>query len=96
MALFFKEKSLRRTFLFNCGLVFIGHYYVDPNHGCPFDALRVFCNFTAGGLTCVSPVQSKVRGFHSLSIFFDDSKTHKQCCQFSDFLDAFSDLKKSN
>ncbi|XP_016146015.1 collagen alpha-2(XI) chain-like [Sinocyclocheilus grahami] len=36
-----------------------GHYYVDPNHGCPFDALHVFCNFTACGLTCVSPVRSK-------------------------------------
>lgn len=39
-----------------------GLYYIDPNHGCPFDALRVFCNFTAGGLTCVSPVQSKISG----------------------------------
>ncbi|XP_016357455.1 collagen alpha-1(II) chain-like [Sinocyclocheilus anshuiensis] len=39
-----------------------GLYYIDPNHGCPIDALRVFCNFTAGGLTCVSPVQSKISG----------------------------------
>ncbi|XP_073724140.1 collagen alpha-1(II) chain-like [Misgurnus anguillicaudatus] len=39
-----------------------GHYYIDPNHGCPVDALRVFCNFTAGGVTCVSPVQSNISG----------------------------------
>ncbi|XP_016431086.1 collagen alpha-2(XI) chain-like [Sinocyclocheilus rhinocerous] len=51
-----------------------GLYYIDPNHGCPIDALRVFCNFTAGGLTCVSPVQSKVRGL-SQSVSFGDSKT---------------------
>ncbi|MCI4380493.1 hypothetical protein PGIGA_G00240490, partial [Pangasianodon gigas] len=39
-----------------------GFYYVDPNHGSPFDALQVFCNFTAGGQTCVSPVQSQFVG----------------------------------
>ncbi|KAK3566548.1 hypothetical protein QTP86_034840, partial [Hemibagrus guttatus] len=37
-------------------------YYIDPNNGSPFDALQVFCNFTAGGLTCISPVQSKFVG----------------------------------
>lgn len=39
-----------------------GHYYIDPNQGCPFDALHVYCNFTAGGSTCVSPVQSEISG----------------------------------
>ncbi|XP_056629495.1 collagen alpha-1(III) chain-like [Triplophysa dalaica] len=42
--------------------IHICHYYVDPNQGCPFDALQVYCNFTAGGLTCLSPVQSEVSG----------------------------------
>uniref|UniRef100_A0ACB8EZC5 Uncharacterized protein n=1 Tax=Sphaerodactylus townsendi TaxID=933632 RepID=A0ACB8EZC5_9SAUR len=37
-----------------------GHYYIDPNQGSPQDALLAFCNFTAGGETCVSPVQNQV------------------------------------
>ncbi|XP_064865515.1 collagen alpha-1(I) chain-like [Oncorhynchus nerka] len=39
-----------------------GHFYVDPNQGCPFDAVQVFCNFTAGGMTCIPPVQSQIIG----------------------------------
>ncbi|OCT84722.1 hypothetical protein XELAEV_18022877mg [Xenopus laevis] len=33
-----------------------GKYWIDPNLGCPSDAIQVFCNFTAGGQTCLSPV----------------------------------------
>lgn len=32
-----------------------GQYWIDPNQGCAQDALRVFCNFTAGGHTCLYP-----------------------------------------
>lgn len=38
-----------------------GHYYIDPNQGSPRDALLAFCNFTAGGETCISPVHNQVR-----------------------------------
>ncbi|TRY57175.1 hypothetical protein DNTS_003266 [Danionella cerebrum] len=45
-----------------------GHYYVDPNHGCPFDALHVFCNFTAGGQTCISPAPPKQFEYRDLDV----------------------------
>lgn len=32
-----------------------GEYWVDPNQGCIGDALKVYCNFTAGGETCIYP-----------------------------------------
>uniref|UniRef100_A0A8C5ASX7 Collagen, type XI, alpha 1a n=1 Tax=Gadus morhua TaxID=8049 RepID=A0A8C5ASX7_GADMO len=32
-----------------------GEYWIDPNQGCSGDSLKVFCNFTAGGETCIYP-----------------------------------------
>ncbi|NXI36087.1 CO5A1 protein, partial [Galbula dea] len=32
-----------------------GHYWIDPNQGCARDSFKVYCNFTAGGETCVFP-----------------------------------------
>ncbi|XP_059693633.1 collagen alpha-2(XI) chain-like [Haemorhous mexicanus] len=32
-----------------------GEYWIDPNQGCARDSFRVFCNFTAGGESCVFP-----------------------------------------
>uniref|UniRef100_F6R9B7 Fibrillar collagen NC1 domain-containing protein n=2 Tax=Ciona intestinalis TaxID=7719 RepID=F6R9B7_CIOIN len=37
-----------------------GYYYIDPNEGCPADAIKVFCNFTAGGSTCVTPTRDQL------------------------------------
>lgn len=32
-----------------------GEYWIDPNQGCVGDSIQVFCNFTAGGETCIHP-----------------------------------------
>uniref|UniRef100_I3KQC5 Collagen, type XI, alpha 1b n=1 Tax=Oreochromis niloticus TaxID=8128 RepID=I3KQC5_ORENI len=32
-----------------------GEYWIDPNQGCIGDTIKVFCNFTAGGETCIYP-----------------------------------------
>ena len=36
-------------------LSFLGFYWIDPNLGMVDDAVKVFCNMSAGGETCVSP-----------------------------------------
>ncbi|KAJ1077502.1 hypothetical protein K5549_010829 [Capra hircus] len=42
-----------------------GEYWVDPNQGCSRDSFKVYCNFTAGGSTCVFP-DKKSEGTASL------------------------------
>uniref|UniRef100_A0A4W4GB31 Fibrillar collagen NC1 domain-containing protein n=1 Tax=Electrophorus electricus TaxID=8005 RepID=A0A4W4GB31_ELEEL len=32
-----------------------GEYWIDPNMGCTGDTFKVYCNFTAGGETCIYP-----------------------------------------
>lgn len=48
----------------------LGRYWIDPNHGCNGDAIEVFCNFTAGGQTCIYPDKDtkKVRTTRFLNI----------------------------
>lgn len=32
-----------------------GDFWIDPNQGCHRDSVKVYCNFTAGGETCLQP-----------------------------------------
>ena len=41
-------------------LLFVGEYFIDPNEGSTADSFLVFCNFTAGGETCLKPEQDRV------------------------------------
>lgn len=34
---------------------FLGEYWIDPNQGCSRDSFKVYCNFTAGGESCIFP-----------------------------------------
>lgn len=37
-----------------------GYYWIDPNLGCPVDAINVYCDFTGGGKSCIQPSPDKV------------------------------------
>lgn len=36
-------------------VLLIGDYWIDPNQGCHRDSVKVYCNFTADGETCLYP-----------------------------------------
>uniref|UniRef100_A0A3B3CDX8 Fibrillar collagen NC1 domain-containing protein n=1 Tax=Oryzias melastigma TaxID=30732 RepID=A0A3B3CDX8_ORYME len=38
-----------------CSWLSSGEYWIDPNQGCSGDSFKVYCNFTAGGETCIYP-----------------------------------------
>ncbi len=39
----------------------LGFFWIDPNQGCPDDAIRVYCNFEAEGETCVYPDEDSAK-----------------------------------
>lgn len=50
----FFSADIGRT-VFECALFSTGEYWIDPNQGCSGDSFKVYCNFTAGGETCIYP-----------------------------------------
>ncbi|OWK51676.1 Collagen alpha-1(XI) chain [Lonchura striata] len=45
----------------------LGEYWIDPNQGCSGDSFKVYCNFTAGGETCIYP-DKKSEGLSYLDV----------------------------
>ena len=43
------------TLLYHTTIVSLGFYWIDPNLGMSDDAVKVFCDMTDGGKTCVFP-----------------------------------------
>ena len=39
----------------------LGYYWIDPNEGCPFDAVHVYCDFSGGNRSCVNATNVRVR-----------------------------------
>lgn len=65
-----------------------GTYWIDPNLGCTADTIKVTCNFTGGGQTCLKPITaSKVWITPVLSCLFRVSK-NTECTAFLHHLNA--------
>ncbi len=48
---------------------FVGDYWIDPNQGCHRDSIKVYCNFTADGETCLYPDKRiEMVSLHSLAV----------------------------
>lgn len=56
----------------------LGRYWIDPNHGCNGDAIEVFCNFTAGGQTCIYPDKDTKMVRHEIPLLIN-------CCDLYRF-----------
>lgn len=46
---------VRKMFQYLISILCPGFYWIDPNLGVTDDAVKVYCNMTAGGETCVFP-----------------------------------------
>ena len=55
-----------------------GDFYIDPNEGTVADAFVVFCNFTAGGQTCLKPDRGRDRV--SFLICFFGARDSRDSC----------------
>ncbi|TFJ95400.1 F0F1 ATP synthase subunit alpha [Platysternon megacephalum] len=55
-----------------------GEYWVDPNQGCSRDSFKVYCNFTAGGETCIFP-DKKSEGVSSHKLYIFPLKLVMEC-----------------
>lgn len=58
-----------------CCFFFLGEYWIDPNQGCSRDSFKVYCNFTAGGESCIFP-DKKSEGV-SLALINLNKHTHR-------------------
>lgn len=58
--------KLKRNF--GCSWFSLGEYWIDPNQGCSGDSFKVYCNFTAGGETCIYP-DKKSSGVSNLGFY---------------------------
>ncbi|NXU28882.1 CO5A1 protein, partial [Thalassarche chlororhynchos] len=60
-----------------------GEYWIDPNQGCARDSFKVYCNFTAGGETCVFPSKDVQEPHFSYTSGCRPPLTHLLLPQFS-------------
>lgn len=67
---------------------FAGDYWIDPNQGCNRDSIKVFCNFTADGETCLYPdkrIEMASFQCHAVSLYKADLITLHQSTNNSSY-----------